>query len=220
MIKVVIADAHAVTRNGVRHALESAGGFEVVGEACDGESTLTLVCSTDASMLVLGLTMPGIHGIPLIGLVRERNPSLRILVLTRHSEAAYAARAFRAGASGFVSKRSPAADLVVAAAKVASGGIYISLAVAEQLAQRFDRSANALPHQLLSDRELDVFLLVAVGEAVSAIAQTPGVSVKTVSTHKARIFEKTGLPNDAALVRYAFDHELVVDDGKGDLPGR
>jgi DNA-binding NarL/FixJ family response regulator len=215
MIKVAISDAHAVTREGVRHALESAGGFEVVGEAFDGESTLALARSTEAGVLTLGLAMPGIHGLPLIELIKRDSASFRILVLTMRSEATCATQAFKAGASGFVSKHSPSADLVAAARKVASGEVYVSLAVADQFAQSFEKSAKTWPHQRLSDRELDIFLRIATGESVAAIATTLCLSAKTVSTHRTHILEKTGLQNDAALVRYAFNHELVEDDGSG-----
>ncbi|MFL9896114.1 response regulator [Paraburkholderia sp. RL17-381-BIF-C] len=216
MIKVAISDAHAVTREGVRNALESAGGFEVVGEAVDGESTLALVGSTKAGVLTLGLAMPGIHGIQLIELIRKSDPSLRILILTMRSEAAQATQAFKAGASGFVSKDSPTADVISAVRKVASGGVYVSLAMADQFAQSFFKSANALPHQRLSDRELDIFLRIASGERVAAIGRTLCMSAKTVSSHRTHILEKTGLQNDAGLVRYAFRHELLEGDGIGE----
>lgn len=216
MIKVAISEAHAVMRAGVRNALESAGGFEVVGEAFDGESTLSLARSTEAGLLTLGLAMPGIHGIQLIELIKKECPSLRILILTMRSEAVYATQAFKAGASGFVTKHSPTADFIAAARKVASGEIYVSLAVADQFAQSFDKSTNALPHQRLSDRELDIFLRIASGESLTAIARILCLSTKTISTHRTHILEKTGLQNDAALVHYAFNHELVEDDGNGD----
>lgn len=216
MIKVAISDAHAVTRVGVRNALESAGGFEVVGEAVDGESTLALVGSTKAGVLTLGLAMRGIHGIQLIELIRKGNPSLRILILSMRSEAAHATQAFKAGASGFVTKQSPAGDLVSAARKIASGGVYMSVAMADQFAQSFEKSANALLHQRLSDRELDVFLRIASGEPVAAIARTLFLSAKTVSRYRTHILEKTGLQTDAALVRYAFRHELLEDNGIGE----
>jgi DNA-binding NarL/FixJ family response regulator len=216
MIKVAISDAHAVTRYGVRNALESAGEFEVVGEAADGESTLALARSTEADVLTLGLVMPGIHGIQLIELIKTDSPSLRILILTMCSEAVYATQAFKAGASGFVTKHSPAADLVSAARKIASGGVYVSVAMADQFAQSFEESANALPHQRLSDRERDVFLRIASGEPLTAIARRLCLSTKTVSTHRTHILEKTGLQNDAGLVRYAFRHELLEDDGTGE----
>lgn len=216
MIKVAIADAHAVTRHGVRNALENAGEFEVVGEAVDGESILALARSTEADLLTLGLVMPGIHGIQLIELIRKDSPSLRILILTMHSEAVCATRAFRAGASGFVTKHSPVTDLVSAARKIAAGGVYVSIAMVDQYAQSFEKSANALPHLRMSDRELDVFLRIASGEPVAAIARTLCLSTKTVSTHRTHILEKTGLQNDAGLVRYAFRHELLEDDGTGE----
>jgi DNA-binding NarL/FixJ family response regulator len=216
MIKVGIADAHAVTRDGVRNALESAGGFRIVGEAVDGESTLALARSTEADVLTLGLVMPGIHGIQLIESIKKDSPSLRILVLTMRSEAGCAIKAFKASASGFVTKQSAATDLVSAARKIASGGVYVSVAMADQFAQSFKEPAIVLPHQRLSDRELDVFLRIASGEPIAAIARTLCVSTRTVSTHRTHILEKTGLQNDAGLVRYAVRHELLEDDETGE----
>jgi len=216
MIKVAISDAHAVTRAGMRNVLASAGGFEVVGEAVDGKSTLALARSTEARLLTLGLVMFDIHGIELIKLFKKHTPSLRILVVTMRSEAAYASQAFKAGASGFVTKHSPVLDLVAAARTVASGGVCVSLAMADQIAQNFEKSANALPHQRLSNRELDVFLRIASGNPVAAIARTLRLSTKTISTHRRHILEKTGLENNVELVRYAFRHELLEDDATGE----
>lgn len=167
-------------------------------------------------MLTLGLAMPGIHGIQLIELIKKDSPSLRILILTMRSEAAYATQAFKAGASGFVTKDSPTADLISAARKVASGGVYVSLAMADRFAQSFDKSADALPHQHLSDREFDIFLRIASGELVTAIARALRLSAKTISTPRTHILEKTRLQNDAELVRYAFRHDLVEDDTTGE----
>lgn len=212
MIKVAISDAHPVTRHGARRALEAAGEFEVVGEAVDGTTTLALVRATDACLLTLGLVMPGIHGVELIKLIKNENPALRILVLTRYSEESYAIRVFRAGASGFVGKSSPSSDVIAAARKVASGGVYVSLAMADQFAQSWNETAAALPHQRLSDREFDVFVRIASGETVTAIARTLCLSSQTISRHRAHILEKTAMSSDAALVRYAMHHGLVEDD--------
>ena len=219
MIKVAISDAHPVTRNGVRSALEGASEFEVVGEAVDGATTLALVRATDACVLTLGLVMPGIHGVELIKSIKNENSALRILVLTMHLEETHAVRVFKAGASGFVSKNSPRADFVAAAKKVASGGVYVSLTMADQLPQSFNEAAaSALPHQRLSGREFDIFVRIASGESVTAIARTLCLSTQTVSRHRAHILEKTKMSTDAALVRYAVRHALLEDDDKNGTP--
>ncbi|CAB3751159.1 response regulator [Paraburkholderia solisilvae] len=211
MIKVLIADDHAVVRDGLRHILQGASGFEVAGEACDGTTTIALVRATPAQVLVLDLSMPGRHGIELIRQIKDELPELRILVLTMHAEQQYAVRAFKAGASGYLTKESASAELVGAVTKIAAGGVYVSLAMAERFAQSLNEPAEALPHQRLSDREFDVFRRIAAGQTITEIAQELCVSSKTVSTYKMRILEKMQMPHEAALVRYAMRHQLFGD---------
>jgi DNA-binding NarL/FixJ family response regulator len=211
MIKVAISDAHPVLREGVRTALADAGNFEVVGEAGNGASTLALADTTDAHVLTLGLVMPGIHGIELIKRIKIGNPSLRILVLTMYSEKVLAVHAYKAGASGFVTKSGPNSELIDAIRKVALGGLYVSATVAEQFASSLNEKMPTLPHQRLSDREFDVLCRLASGQPVRDIAGTLCLSTKTVSTYRTRIFEKMGIPHEAALVRYAIRHQLIED---------
>ncbi|KVE30799.1 response regulator [Burkholderia sp. TSV86] len=211
MIKVLIADDHTLVRDGLRHILQNASGFEVAGEAWDGASTIALVRNADAQVLVLDLSMPGRHGIELIKQIKDEKPALRILVLTMHAEQQYAVRAFRAGASGYMTKESASAELVGAVTKIAAGGVYVSITMAEQFAQSLNEPADTLPHHRLSDREFDVFRRIAAGETISEIAQTLCVSTKTVSTYKTRILEKMQMPHEAALVRYAMRHHLFDD---------
>ncbi|AJX12287.1 LuxR family transcriptional regulator [Burkholderia ubonensis] len=209
MITVLIADDHTLVRDGLRHILQNASGFEVAGEAWDGPTTIALVRSTPAQVLVLDLSMPGRNGVELIKQIKDEKPALRVLVLTMHAEQQYAVRAFRAGASGYLTKESASAELVGAVTKVASGGVYVSLAMAEQFAQSLNEPAETLPHQRLSDREFDVFRRIAAGQTLTEIAQALCVSAKTVSTYKTRILEKMQMPHEAALVRYAMRHKLL-----------
>jgi DNA-binding NarL/FixJ family response regulator len=211
MIKVLIADDHVLVREGLRHCLESAGDIEIAGEADDATSTLTLVRTTPARVLVLDLSMPGRSGIDLVHQIHTEFPTLRILVLTMHAEQQYAVRAFKAGASGYVTKESASKELIAAVNKVASGGVYVSLTMAERFAQSLNEPADALPHQRLSDREYDVFRRIVSGETISEIAQSLCVSSKTVSTYKTRVLEKMNAPHEAALVRYAMRHQLFGD---------
>ncbi|WP_028214100.1 response regulator transcription factor [Paraburkholderia mimosarum] len=211
MIKVIIADDHTLMRDGLRRILEDAGDFEIVGEGCDGATTLALVRSHDAKVLVLDLSMPGRSGVDLIRQIKEEKPALRVLVLTMHAEHQYAARAFKAGASGYLTKESASTELVNAVTKIASGGVYVSMAMAERFAQSLNEPADTLPHQRLSDREFEVFRRLTAGETISEIAQALCVSAKTVSTYKVRILEKMQMPHEAALVRYALQHKLLDD---------
>ncbi|MCA8089302.1 response regulator transcription factor [Burkholderia anthina] len=214
MIRVILADDHAVMRDGLRHILETAGGFEIVGEASDGSATLELAEHRAADVLLLDLSMPAPTGIELIRLVKTRAPSLRTLVLTMHAETQYAARAFKAGATGYLTKDSATAELVEAVGKVAAGGVYVSPSAAESLARTLRAPAETLPHERLSARELDVMRRIVAGQTVTRIASELALSAKTVSTYKTRILEKMDLPHEAALVRYAVRHDLApgLDD--------
>ncbi|MBW0447660.1 response regulator transcription factor [bacterium M00.F.Ca.ET.228.01.1.1] len=212
MTRVLVADDHALVRDGLRHILKSASGFEVVGEASDSASTVALIRACAADVLVLDLSMPGRNGVELIKQIKDEKPALRILVLTMHAEQQYAVRAFKAGASGYLTKESASAELVSAVTKVAAGGVYVSLAMAERFAQSLNEPTDLLPHQRLSDREFDVLKRIAAGQTITEIATELCVSAKTVSTYKTRILEKMQMPHEAALVRYAMRHKLVNDE--------
>jgi DNA-binding NarL/FixJ family response regulator len=211
MTKVLLADDHTLVRDGLRHILEGTSGFEVVGEAYDGPTTISLVRGTPADVLVLDLSMPGRNGIELVKQIKEELPALRVLVLTMHAEQQYAVRAFKAGASGYLTKESASKELVSALTKISAGGVYVSLSMAERLAQSLNEPTDMLPHQRLSDREFDVFRRIASGQTISEIANQLCVSAKTVSTYKTRILEKMQMPHEAALVRYAIQHKLFED---------
>ena len=212
MTRVLIADDHELVREGLRQILQRSQRFEVVGEAADTPATMALVRSTPAQVLVLDLSMPGRNGIEVIKEIRSAQPGLRVLVLTMHAEQQYAVRAFKAGASGYLTKESASAELLLAVEKVAAGGVYVSLAMAEQYAQSLQKPDETLPHQQLSDREFDVFRRIAAGDTITEIANALNLSAKTVSTYKARVLEKMQMPHEAALVRYAARHKLLDDD--------
>jgi DNA-binding NarL/FixJ family response regulator len=216
MIRVVIADDHTIVREGLKQLLGAADDLEVVGEAQDGFEALKIVREREFDVLLVDLSMPGKGGMELIKQVRAEKPKLRILVLSMHAEHQYAVRAIKAGASGYLTKDSASKELVSALRKVAAGGATISAEVAEQLARSAMPSAEGPPHASLSDREFQVFEALVAGTSVSDIATTLNLSVKTVSTHKARILEKMGLANQAELVRYAIRHRL---GGNGDDAG-
>jgi DNA-binding NarL/FixJ family response regulator len=213
MIRVVIADDHTLVREGLKQLLKAAGGIDVIGEARDGHDVLKAIRESDFDVLLLDMSMPGKSGMELIKQVKSEKPRLRILVLSMHQEHQYAVRAIKSGASGYLTKDSASAQLVSAIEKVAGGGAFISAEVAEQLALGAMPLSEGLPHTALSDREYQVFRMLVSGQAVTAIADELNLSVKTVSTHKARLMEKMGLDNQAELVRYAIRHKLVDDSG-------
>lgn len=213
MIRVLLADDHAVVRSGLREILADTGDIRVAGEAANGQEALARVREQEFDVAVLDMSMPGRNGIELIKLVKAEKPGIRILVLSMHSEAQYAVRAIRAGASGYLGKESAADELVAAIRRIAGGGAYVSPETAERLALDAGRASHAPPHTLLSDREYQVFQLIANGAAVGEIARQLSLSVKTVSTHKTRILEKMGLANQAELIRYALEHKLLDVSG-------
>lgn len=209
MIRVLLADDHAIVRAGLREILADTGDILVAGEATNGQEVLAQVRDQDYDLAVLDMSMPGRNGIELIKLVRAEKPGIRILVLSMHSEEQYAVRAIRAGASGYLSKESAADELVAAIRRIAGGGAYVSPETAERLALAAGRASDAAPHTLLSDREYQVFQLIANGAAVGEIAKQLSLSVKTISTHKTRILEKMGFANQSELIRYALEHKLL-----------
>jgi DNA-binding NarL/FixJ family response regulator len=215
MIRVVIADDHTIVREGLKQLLLAAGAFEIAGEARDGHEVLKMVREVEFDVLLLDLSMPGKSGMELIKQVKSEKPRLRILVLSMHQEHQYAVRAIKAGASGYLTKDSASTQLVSAIQKVAGGGAFISAEVAEQLALSAMPQAEGPPHAALSDREYQVFRMLVSGRGVSDIANDLNLSVKTVSTHKARLMEKMGIDNQADLVRYALKHRLADDSGDG-----
>ena len=208
MIRVLIADDHALMRAGLRHILEKATGFHVVGEAADGSAALHLGRNTPAQVMLVDLSMPGRNGLEVVSQLKKENTPVSTIVLTMHGEQQYAERAFKCGARGYLIKESAATDLVAAITKVANGGVYLSAAMAERLACNLDRDPCALPHEQLSDREFDVFRRLVSGETVSQIANELCISAKTVSTYKTRIHQKMQMSSDVALVRYALKNDL------------
>jgi DNA-binding NarL/FixJ family response regulator len=213
MIRLVLADDHAILREGLKQILLTQGDIQIVAEAADGHEVLARVRELDFDVLVLDMSMPGKSGVELIKLVRAEKPRLRILVLTMHEEHQYAVRAIRAGASGYLTKEGASAQLVRAIRKVAGGGAYISAEVAEQLALNAMPGAQIALHETLSDREFQVFRLIAEGKSVSDIAERLNLSVKTVSTHKANLMHKMGMATTGDLIRYALAHRLVDQTG-------
>ena len=214
MIRIVIADDHTIVREGLMQLLAAAGDFEVVGEARDGHEVMSLVRDLDFDVLLTDMSMPGKSGVELIKQVKSEKPRLRILVLTMHEEHQYAVRAIRAGASGYLTKDGASAQLVSALRKVAGGGAYISSAVAEQLALNAMPGAEGPPHAALSDREFQVFQMIAEGKSVSDIAERLNLSVKTVSTHKANLMQKMNISTTGEIIRYAIAHNLVEAPGR------
>jgi len=205
MIRVLIADDHSIVRDGLKRILAATADLQVAGEAARGDEALALVKVNDYDVVMLDMSMPGLSGIDLIKRLKLEKPKVRILVLSMHGESQYAARALKAGASGYLNKDSAAEALLGALRKIAAGGVHIGDAAAASLLQ----SKQGPPHEALSDREFEVMRLLVEGLGPTEIAERLHLSVKTVSTHKTRILEKLNLGSTAELVRYALEQKLV-----------
>jgi DNA-binding NarL/FixJ family response regulator len=211
MIRVLVADDHTLMREGLSRIIGSAEDMQVAAEATNGHEVLACIRQETLDLVLLDLSMPGKSGVELIKQVKDERPKLPVLVLTMHEEEQYAVRTIRAGASGYLTKESAGKELVNAIRRVAAGRLYISPGVAEQLALNVMPAQDELPHKQLSDREFEVFRLMVDGASITDIAERLHLSVKTVSTHKARILQKMAMQSLADLVRYAVENRLVAD---------
>ena len=208
MIRILIADDHTIVREGLKQMLSACADFKVVGEASNGHEVLARLEDCPCDLLLLDMSMPGRSGTELIRQVKSERPKLQVLVLTMHEEHQYAVRAIKAGAAGYLTKETASDLLVSAIRKVASGGAFIPPAVAEQLALDAMPRTSVTPHLALSDREFQVLRLLVAGRSVTDIAEELHLSVKTISTHKARMMQKLDISSQADLIRYAISHNL------------
>jgi DNA-binding NarL/FixJ family response regulator len=209
MIRVLVADDHAVVRRGVLQILGECPDVVAAGEASSGRETLQAVRKSDYDVLLLDIAMPEGGGLEVLKQLRSLKPGLRVLILSVYAEKQYALRALRAGAAGYLTKDSAPEELIAAVRLVARGGKYVTRSLAEQLADELRGEGVREPHETLSDREFQVMRLLAAGKTVGEIAADLSLSVKTVSTYRARILEKLGLKSTAEIMRYSLEHGLV-----------
>ncbi len=209
MLKILIADDHPVFRRGLKQIIAETTDIVVADEAADGLEVLNKVKARDFDLVLLDISMPGKTGIDVLAQLKYERPKLPVLMLSMHPEEQYAVRALRLGPSRYVTKESAPDDLVVAIRKVSTGGKYVSASLAEKLASIVQKEGGELPHQTLSNRELRVMCLIASGKTVSEIAKELSLSVKTISTYRARILEKMGMKTNAELTRYAIENKLM-----------
>ncbi len=209
MIKVLIADDHAVVRQGLKQILGEASDMIVIDEATNGHEVLEKARTVDWDIVVLDITMPGRSGFDILLELRAEKPNRPILVLSMHAEDQYALRVLKAGASGYLTKESVPEELIRAIRKVIGGGKYVSPTLAEKLAFAIGTPSDRSPHEALSDREFQVMRMIAAGKTVTQIAEDLALSVKTVSTYRARILQKMNLKTNAELIHYAIQHRLI-----------
>jgi two-component system invasion response regulator UvrY len=209
MLKILIADDHAIVRQGLKQIVTETRDMTVAGEADNGQELLNKIKEDDYDVVVLDITMPGRDGLDVLRQLRTERPRLPVLMLSIHPEEQYALRALRAGASGYLTKESAPDELVGAIRKVSSGGKYISASLAEKLAFELEAGHAQALHEALSDREYQVLCLIASGKTVMDIAQELSLSEKTVSTYRSRVLEKMNMKNNAELTYYAIKNQLV-----------
>ena len=210
MIRVLIADDHTVVRRGLAQIISETPDIEVVAEAGSGDEIIECVRKEAFDAIVMDLNMPGRSGLEVLRQLNAEQPELPVLVLSMHDENQYAVRVLRAGASGYLTKESAPDKLISAIRRVASGGKYMSPAVAEALLERLDSRAEGPLHEALSDREFQVMRLLASGKTATEISEILSLSVKTVSTYRARVLEKMHMKTNAELTHYAIKNNLVV----------
>lgn len=207
MKKILIVDDHEVVRAGVKKIIEEQIGAIIFDEASTVPGALRLVREEDWDAVILDISLGDRSGLEVLKELRQVRPRLPVLILSLHSEEQYARRAFKAGASGYITKDSLRTELIKAINKVIGGGVYVSPALAERLV--IDLGSNRAPHEALSNREFEVMRLIASGKTVGEIAKLLSLSDRTISTYRARILEKMGMKTNAELTHYAIQNKLV-----------
>lgn len=209
MIKILIADDHAIIREGLKQILAETSDMVVAGEAADGREVLDQVRKDDFDLVLLDIAMPGRGGLDTLGQLKSEKSELPVLVLSMYPEEQYAIRAFKAGASGYLTKESAPEELISAIRKVTQGGKYVSSSLAEKLAFNLETDTEKPLHEMLSDREYEVIIMIASGKTVKEIADKLSLSVKTISTNRVRALKKMGMKNNSEITYYAIKLGLV-----------
>ena len=208
-MKILVLDDHAIIRKGLKQILLEAYPSAVIDELKDAEELFSAVTGKAYDIIISDLSMPGRSGLDVVEFMRQNYPKTPVLILSIHPEEQYAIRALKAGAAGYLSKDAATEELVKAVQRVLQGRKYISSTLAERMALELENDNDKAPHELLSNRELHVFKLIAMGKSLSEIAETLSLSITTVSTYRARIMGKMNMNNNAAITKYCIEHRLL-----------
>jgi DNA-binding NarL/FixJ family response regulator len=210
MMRILIVDDHAIVRRGLRELLSDEFHGAAFGEASDAQQALEELRKKEWDVALLDIALPGKSGLDLLKELKTEWPKLPVLILSAHPEDQFAVRALKAGAGGYMTKESAPEELAKALRKIMAGGRYVSPALAEMLALGVTKDLTRTPHETLSDREYEVMSRIASGKTVTEIAEELSLSPKTISTYRARVLEKLGLKNSAAIVQYVIRNGLVI----------
>jgi two-component system invasion response regulator UvrY len=209
MLRILIADDHPIVRQGLGQLIAKTTDMVVANEASNGLEVINKARAIHCDVVLLDISMPGLNGLDIIRQLKKESPRLPILILSMHSEEQYAVRAFRAGASGYLTKQSAPDELLAAIRKVSMGGKYVSSSLAERLASDLEIGAEQLLHETLSNREYQVMLMIAAGKTVAEIAEELLLSVPTISTYRSRILQKMQMKNNVELANYVIQNQLL-----------
>jgi DNA-binding NarL/FixJ family response regulator len=210
MIKILVADDHAIVRAGLKQYVSDTPDIIVADEASSGNEALNKALNNDYDIVLLDISMPELNGLDVVKQIKSQKPEMKILILTIYPEEQYAMRAIKAGASGYLTKDSAPQELIMAIRKVASGGKYISSSFAEKLAFSLNRDQARPLYQSLSDREYQIMCMIANGKRLNEIARDLSLSVKTVSSYRSRLLSKLNLKSNTDIVRYTLDNHLLT----------
>jgi len=209
MARILLVDDHVVVREGIKKIFVERPREAIFGEASSAQEALRLVREKPWDVVVLDISLGGRNGLEILKEMKNVHPKLPVLILSMHSEEQYARRAFKGGASGYITKSSSRAEILNAIDKVIGGGKYVSPVFAEKLVADMERGINGPPHAILSDREFEVMRLIGSGKTVTEIAELLSLSDRTISTYRARILEKMGMKTNAELIRYVIENKLL-----------
>ncbi len=208
-MRVLVADDHAILRRGIKQILAEIPSISTVDEATTGQEALSLALKKLYDLVLLDISMPGRSGLDVLKQLKTDRPRLPVLIVSMHPEEQYALRALKAGASGYLTKESAPDELITAVQKILEGGKYVSQSLAERFVAELAKPSDKPVHERLSDREYEIFCMIASGKTVSEIATELALSVKTVSTYRTRILEKTNLKTNAEITRYVIENGLA-----------
>jgi DNA-binding NarL/FixJ family response regulator len=209
MMRILVADDHAVVRNGLKQIVSDTSDIVVSAEASNGQEALNKALEDDYDVVLLDITMPDRSGLDILKEIKSQKPELPVLILSIHPEEQYAVRALKAGAAGYLTKESAPEELIKAMRRVSGGGKYVTSSLAEKLASFLKTGAEKPLHQALSDREYEVFCMIVSGKRVKQIADELSLSTKTISTYRSRILRKMNMSNNVELTRYAIQNQLA-----------